>query len=125
MELSDKNVNPGLSELGLEARLGPNECAELLLQVPGWSLGSEKADDGRSVPRLERSYSFHSYLEGLHFLQEAARIADAQDHHPEMTLGFARVKVTLWTHTAQGVTEADFILAAKYEREYQSQRGSA
>ncbi|MCX5769180.1 MAG: 4a-hydroxytetrahydrobiopterin dehydratase [Candidatus Hydrogenedentes bacterium] len=62
---------------------------------------------------LEKEFNFNTYLEGVNFVNEVAAIADEQEHHPDIYLSYAKVLVTLWTHKIGGLSENDFILAAK------------
>ncbi len=50
------------------------------------------------------------------FVNRAGSVAEEQGHHPEITLGWGHAKVEIWTHKIEGLTESDFILAAKYDR---------
>jgi 4a-hydroxytetrahydrobiopterin dehydratase len=80
---------------------------ELLQQVPGWQL----TPDGQ---RLTRSWRVRDFLTGLDFFRRIGEVAEAEDHHPDLHLvGYRNVTVELWTHAAGGLTENDFILAAK------------
>jgi 4a-hydroxytetrahydrobiopterin dehydratase len=96
--------------------LSAGELALFLPELPGWSFVSAQAGDAASVERIERDFKFASYAAALRFVNQAAEIAEQEDHHPELTLSWGHVLVRLWTHTARGVTEADVILAAKYQR---------
>ena len=78
----------------------------------GWQLVDEH--------HIEKEFNFDSYLEGVNFVNEVAAIADEQNHHPEITLSYGKVKVTLWTHKIGGLSENDFILAAKIEQSIRS-----
>jgi len=51
----------------------------------------------------------------MDFADRVGKIAEAENHHPEITIGWGRARVTLWTHSAEGLSENDFILAAKIE----------
>ena len=80
-----------------------------LLGLPGWLLSDNK---------IEKEYRFRSYLEGLDFANKIGLIAEEQDHHPDIVIGWRRVKLALTTHSIKGLSENDFIMAAKAEREY-------
>ena len=69
---------------------------------------------------LEREYGFEVFAPSLDFTNEVARIARAQGHHPDILLTYGKVKVTVWTHKAGGLTLNDFILAAKIEKAFQN-----
>jgi 4a-hydroxytetrahydrobiopterin dehydratase len=61
---------------------------------------------------LRREFKFADFAEALAFTNRVGAIAEELDHHPDIELGWGRVQVSTWTHTAQSVTRADFILAA-------------
>lgn len=82
---------------------------ELLPKVEGWNLLSE---DGSM--KLQRSWKVKSFTKGLEFIQLVADVAEAEGHHPDLHLvGWNNVKIDIWTHSVGGLTENDFILAAK------------
>jgi len=84
--------------------------AEPLLQVlHGWTLS-----DGS----IEKEFQFKSYLAGLDFAYSVGKIAEEQDHHPDILIRWRRVKLTLSTHSVKGLSQNDFIVAAKSEVKY-------
>jgi len=88
--------------------LSEAEIAPLLDQLQsGWEvLGGE---------RLKRDYRFPDFATALRFTNEIGALAEAEGHHPDILLAWGRVEVTLWTHKVGGLTESDFILAAKID----------
>ena len=66
---------------------------------------------------LEKEYSFKNFKEALDFTVKVGELAEDQDHHPDIFLTWGKVKVTIWTHKIDGLTESDFIFAAKTDRE--------
>ena len=66
---------------------------------------------------LEKEYSFINFKEALEFTIKVGELAENQDHHPDIFLTWGKVKVTIWTHKIDGLTESDFIFAAKTDRE--------
>jgi len=66
---------------------------------------------------LEKEYSFKNFKEALDFTVKVGELAENQDHHPDIFLTWGKVKVTIWTHKIDGLTESDFIFAAKTDRE--------
>lgn len=64
---------------------------------------------------IEKEFHFKTYLEGADFTTKIAALAEAQGHHPDISLTWRKVKVTIWTHKIDGLTESDFILAAKVQ----------
>ena len=65
---------------------------------------------------LEKEYSFKNFKEALDFTIKVGELAENQDHHPDIFLTWGKVKVTIWTHKIDGLTESDFIFAAKTDR---------
>lgn len=87
--------------------LTPAEQAPLLEQLDGWTVESGK--------KLVRDFSFNNFLLALEFTNKAGGIAEAEGHHPEITVGWGHARVEIWTHKIDGLTESDFVLAAKYD----------
>jgi 4a-hydroxytetrahydrobiopterin dehydratase len=79
---------------------------ELLGEVPGWSY------DGKTISKV---YAFKNYYETMAFVNAVAWIAHAEDHHPDMSVGYNRCRVEFSTHSIGGISENDFICAAKIE----------
>lgn len=79
----------------------------LLQELKGWSVV-----DGH---HLSREFSFPDFLSALAFVNQAGAIAEAEGHHPELVVSWGSVKVHIWTHKIDGLTESDFILAAKLD----------
>lgn len=67
---------------------------------------------------LEKEYAFGAYQAAVDFTVRVAGIAEEQNHHPDILLTWGKVKVTIWTHKIDGLTESDFIFAAKTEEAY-------
>ena len=65
---------------------------------------------------LERELKFKDFREALAFTNKVGELAEAQGHHPDIYLGWGKVKVTIWTHKIDGLTESDFIMAAKIDK---------
>jgi 4a-hydroxytetrahydrobiopterin dehydratase len=65
---------------------------------------------------LEKIYTFRNFREALAFTNKVGEIAEAEGHHPSILLEWGKVTVTVWTHKIDGLTESDFILAAKADR---------
>ena len=66
---------------------------------------------------LEKEYSFKNFKEALDFTNKVGELAENQDHHPDIFLAWGKVKLTIWTHKIDGLTESDFIFAAKADKE--------
>ena len=86
----------------------------LLGEVPGWrrrdAQGSEKAG-----ARITKQLRFKDFVAAMAFLDKLAIIAEAEAHHPDFCVHYNQVDVTLWTHSVGGLSENDFILAAKID----------
>lgn len=79
----------------------------LLLGLPGWRL---------SANRLEKSFAFRNHYEVMAFVNAIAWVSHRQEHHPELLVGYKDCRVAYWTHAIGGLSENDFICAAKLER---------
>lgn len=90
------------------AALTAAESGGLATQLDGWTI--------RDGPRLYKKWTFRDFSTALGFVNRIGAIADAEDHHPDIALGWGRVEVELWTHAAGGLTENDFIVAAKIDQ---------
>ncbi len=67
---------------------------------------------------LEKEYTFRNFLEALAFTNKIGTLAEQEGHHPDIYLSYGKVKIILWTHKVGGLSESDFILAAKCEKSY-------
>ena len=76
------------------------ECSE-------WSVVGEH--------HLARTYKFPDFKTALAFVNRVGALAEEQGHHPDLLLAWGKVEITLWTHAVNGLTESDFILAAKID----------
>ena len=65
---------------------------------------------------LEKAYKFEDFREALDFTNRVGEMAERQNHHPDIYLAWGKVKVTIWTHKIDGLTESDFIFAAKTDQ---------
>lgn len=65
---------------------------------------------------LEREFRFRNFREALDFTNRVGELAEEQQHHPDLFLAWGRVKVTIWTHKIDGLTESDFVFAAKTDQ---------
>ena len=83
-----------------------SDAEKLLKEIAGWTL----SEDGK---RITRDFSFKNFVEAIQFANEITPIAEAEGHHPDLSIGWGRVQVALSTHTVGGLSENDFILAAK------------
>jgi 4a-hydroxytetrahydrobiopterin dehydratase len=90
----------------------PQAEADVLLKDldPGWKVVEH---DGH--PQLTRTFSFQGFMPGVKLVDAIADLAEAEGHHPDLHLSYGTLRVDLWTHAAGGLTENDFILAAKMD----------
>ncbi len=88
--------------------LTKTEYAPLLSQLDGWEV-----ENGH---HLRKQFAFDDFLGALDFTNRAGAVAEEQGHHPEITVGWGHAIVEIWTHKIDGLTESDFVLAAKYDQ---------
>lgn len=88
--------------------LAGEALAELLKQLEGWSV-----EEGH---HLAKTYTFPDFVTALACTNRIGELAEAQGHHPDIFLTWGKVGIKIWTHKIDGLTESDFILAAKIDR---------
>ena len=88
--------------------LGGEELAGLSRQLPGWEVV-----EGH---HLKKEFRFRNFREALDFVNRVGDLAEEQAHHPDIDFGWGRVGITIFTHKIDGLTESDFVLAAKVDR---------
>ena len=101
-DLATRKCQP--CEAGTPALQG-EDLQKLFSQLDGWKLVHDR--------HLEKEYRFKDFVEALAFVNRLGEKAEEEGHHPDIFLTWGRVKVTLWTHSIGGLSENDFILAAK------------
>jgi 4a-hydroxytetrahydrobiopterin dehydratase len=85
------------------------ELAALAAQLGGgWRIVDEH--------HLEKEFKFKNFIDALAFTNKVGNLAEEQGHHPDIFLAWGKVKLTLWTHKINGLSESDFVLAAKAEQ---------
>jgi 4a-hydroxytetrahydrobiopterin dehydratase len=84
------------------------ELESLAQQVPQWNVVNGH--------HITRSFTFPDFLQALAFVNKVGELAEQQGHHPDILLAWGKAEVTTWTHAINGLTESDFILAAKIDR---------
>lgn len=90
----------------------PTKAQELLGQLgKGWQLTHD-------ATRLERQYTFKDFAQALAFANKVGDIAEKEAHHPDLHVRWGSCTVEIWTHKINGLTESDFILAAKADEAY-------
>ena len=88
--------------------LAGKELDELARQVPQW-----KVVGGH---HLTRTFTFPDFRQALTFVNKVGELAEEQGHHPDILLAWGKAEITTWTHKIDGLSEGDFILAAKIDR---------
>jgi 4a-hydroxytetrahydrobiopterin dehydratase len=104
-ELADKTCIPCKGNV---PPLKGAELEELSRQVPSWEVVDEH--------HLRRKFHFKNFREALDFANRVGELAEEQAHHPDIDFGWGRAGVKIFTHKIDGLTESDFILAAKVDR---------
>lgn len=88
-------------------RLAGAEAARLLRQLHGWEVVDEH--------HLQKSYEFTNFRESLEFVNRVGAIAEEEGHHPDISFGWGYARLQIWTHAIDGLSESDFILAARID----------
>lgn len=102
MSLSDKKCIPCSGET---PTLADADRDSLLKQLSGWSI-----EDGK---KLVKSHSFKDFNGPMELANKIWQIAESEGHHPDLLVAWGKLKIEIWTHAVNGLTESDFILAAK------------
>ncbi|MEO8901923.1 MAG: 4a-hydroxytetrahydrobiopterin dehydratase [Polyangiaceae bacterium] len=87
-------------------KLDPGQLEALLVEVPGYQV-----NDARDL--ISKEYSFKNFYQTIAFVNALAYIANQEDHHPDLAVSYNKCKVSFTTHDAGGLTENDFICAAR------------
>ena len=103
-ELSSKNCVPCR---GGVPSLKSHEIGKLLRELNGWEVINDH--------HLQKGYRFSDFREPLAFVNRVGELAEEQGHHPDIYLAWGKVDISIWTHKIDGLTESDFILAAKID----------
>jgi 4a-hydroxytetrahydrobiopterin dehydratase len=94
---------------GKTPRITGEDGQRYLRELPGWTIGENQID---------KEFKFSNYLDGVEFAYSLGKTAEEEDHHPDIVIKWRRVKVTLTTHAIKGLSENDFIMAARAEEIY-------
>lgn len=105
--LADRKCVPCLGGM---PPLTAEEIAPLLGQLDGWQVEDNK--------KLIKAFRFKNFVEAVDFVNAIAPVAEAEGHHPDLYVRWGQVRVYLWTHKIDGLTESDFVMAAKIDRAY-------
>ena len=104
-ELADEKCEPCA---GGAKKLEGEELNVLSAELPEWTVVERH--------HLIRAFQFANFADALAFVNRAGAIAEQMGHHPDILLGWGKAEFTIWTHSVDGLTRADFVLAAKIER---------
>jgi len=88
--------------------LAGEEIRKLASQVEGWQVINDH--------HLQKTYGFKDFRETLDFVNRVGQLAEEQGHHPDICFGWGKADVSIWTHKIDGLTQSDFVLAAKIDR---------
>lgn len=88
--------------------LTPEEIAPFGAELPDWEVVDHH--------HLRRMFTFANFREALAFTNAVGELAEQQGHHPDIHLAWGKVGIEIWTHKIDGLTESDFVMAAKIER---------
>lgn len=86
--------------------LSADEVNHHLRDLKGWM---------QKALTIEKTYVFKDFKNAICFVNQVAEVAEKEDHHPDIAIYYSKVILTLWTHTVKGLTENDFIVAAKID----------
>jgi len=106
MELSQKKC---VACEGFETPFNPAEAGALLKQVDGWKLSGDTTS-------IAKSFTFKDFKSAMAFADSIGAVAEEEGHHPDLSISWGKVGVSLTTHAIKGLSENDFILAAKIDR---------
>ncbi|HET6179716.1 MAG TPA: 4a-hydroxytetrahydrobiopterin dehydratase [Candidatus Sulfotelmatobacter sp.] len=104
-QLADKKCVPCRGEV---PALKGKELEELHQKVPKWMVTNEH--------HIHREFRFPDFVKALEFVNRVGALAEEQGHHPDILLTWGKAEITMWTHKIDGLTESDFIMAAKIDR---------
>lgn len=88
--------------------LSRQQFESMLSELDDWEVKEDK--------RLEKSFKFDDFAKPMRLANAVAEIAEHEGHHPDLLVRWGELKIELWTHKIDGLTESDFILAAKIDR---------
>jgi 4a-hydroxytetrahydrobiopterin dehydratase len=91
--------------------MSSHEVGQGLEQLDGWTV-----EDSEGHMRLAKTFKFKGFMPGVELVNRIAQVAEAEGHHPDLLVSYGSVTVHLFTHAAGGLTENDFILAAKIDQ---------
>ena len=108
-ELLDKKCVP------CEGNLSPFDLSEIhkyQKKVDGWDIIQNK----KNIYLLEKKFNFKNFLQSQKFVNEVGKVSEEEGHHPDITFGWGYAIINITTHAIEGLSENDFILAAKIDK---------
>ena len=93
-------------------RFDISEIHKYQKKIDGWEI----IKNDKNVYFLEKKFTFKNFLESQKFVNEVGRISEEEGHHPEISFGWGYAKINITTHAIEGLSENDFILAAKIDK---------
>ena len=103
--LADKKCKA--CELG-EGKLSPADIEAFMTHTPNWTVANNH--------EIFRDFKFKNFAEAFAFVNKVGTIAESEGHHPDINFGWGYVKITLFTHAVEGLSENDFIMAVKIDQ---------
>ena len=91
------------------------ELSQIHKQLPEWAHWTVVNEH-----HITRTFTFPDFKQALAFVNRVGLVAEEQGHHPDILLKWGSAEITLWTHKIDGLTESDFIMAAKIDREFRA-----
>ena len=108
-DLLDKKCSP--CEGGVDP-LDISEIHKYQKKVDGWDITQNE----KKIYLLEKKFVFKNFLESQNFVNEVGKISESEGHHPDIIFGWGYAKINITTHAIEGLSENDFILAAKIDK---------
>jgi 4a-hydroxytetrahydrobiopterin dehydratase len=90
-----------------DIKLASETIHQNLKNLPDWDVIDEI--------KINKTFKFENFLEAIEFVNKIAKIAEKNQHHPDISINYNQVNIELWSHSVQGLTEKDFILANQIE----------
>jgi 4a-hydroxytetrahydrobiopterin dehydratase len=105
MSLTEKSCEPCRGEM---PALEQDAIVAFHKEIPSWTVVDEH--------HLTKSWLFEDFAQALAFTNRVGVVAEQEGHHPDILLAWGKVSIKIWTHAIDGLTESDFILAAKCDQ---------
>ena len=95
--------------------MGIKQVKQMIEKINDWNFIEDNIK-GMLIYKIQKDLKFKDFKEAMGFVNKVADIAEAEGHHPNIFISYNKVRLTLWTHASSGLTENDFILAAKIDQ---------